>query len=92
VLRPTPLQHYIFPAGGDGIHLVVDEHGQFREDNFSTAMAVLQNSGDAAKVVGLGCLLNCLCEMLNCKNLLHIPTFLRNFTKNYFRELTHFNF
>lgn len=23
--RPTPLQHYIFPAGGDGIHLVVDE-------------------------------------------------------------------
>jgi len=24
--RPTPLQHYIFPAGGDGIHLVVDEN------------------------------------------------------------------
>ena len=47
--RPTPLQHYIFPAGGDGIHLVVDEHGQFREDNFTTAMAVLQNAGDAAK-------------------------------------------
>ena len=23
--RPTPLQHYIFPAGGDGIHMVVDE-------------------------------------------------------------------
>lgn len=23
--RPTPLQHYIFPAGGDGIHLVVNE-------------------------------------------------------------------
>lgn len=47
--RPTPLQHYIFPAGGDGIHLVVDEHGQFREENFTTAMAVLQNGGDAAK-------------------------------------------
>jgi len=47
--RPTPLQHYIFPAGGDGIHLVVDEHGQFREENFTTAMAVLQNAGDAAK-------------------------------------------
>ena len=47
--RPTPLQHYIFPAGGDGIHLVVDEHGQFREDNFTTAMAVLQNAGDAGK-------------------------------------------
>ena len=25
--RPTPLQHYLFPAGGDGIHLVVDEKG-----------------------------------------------------------------
>lgn len=47
--RPTPLQHYVFPAGGDGIHLVVDEHGQFREDNFTTAMAVLENAGDAAK-------------------------------------------
>ena len=47
--RPTPLQHYIFPAGGDGIHLVVDEHGTFREENFNTAMAVLQNAGDAAK-------------------------------------------
>jgi len=47
--RPTPLQHYVFPAGGDGIHLVVDEHGTFREENFTTAMAVLQNAGDAAK-------------------------------------------
>ncbi|KAJ4920597.1 hypothetical protein JOQ06_024592 [Pogonophryne albipinna] len=24
--RPTPLQHYIFPSGGDGLHLVVDEN------------------------------------------------------------------
>lgn len=47
--RPTPLQHYLFPAGGDGIHLVVDEKGQFKEDNFNTAMNVLQSSGDAAK-------------------------------------------
>ncbi|XP_052870267.1 exosome RNA helicase MTR4 isoform X2 [Anopheles cruzii] len=47
--RPTPLQHYLFPAGGDGIHLVVDERGQFKEDNFNTAMNVLQTSGEAAK-------------------------------------------
>ncbi|XP_076280120.1 exosome RNA helicase Mtr4 [Lasioglossum baleicum] len=46
--RPTPLQHYIFPVGGDGIHLVVDETGQFKEDNFNRAMACLQHS-DAAK-------------------------------------------
>uniref|UniRef100_A0AAA9SS00 Exosome RNA helicase MTR4 n=1 Tax=Bos taurus TaxID=9913 RepID=A0AAA9SS00_BOVIN len=47
--RPTPLQHYIFPAGGDGLHLVVDENGDFREDNFNTAMQVLRDAGDLAK-------------------------------------------
>ncbi|XP_057320277.1 exosome RNA helicase MTR4 [Microplitis mediator] len=47
--RPTPLQHYIFPAGGDGIHLVVNEDGQFKEDNFNRAMTCLQQNGDAAK-------------------------------------------
>ncbi|XP_022900243.2 exosome RNA helicase MTR4 [Onthophagus taurus] len=46
--RPTPLQHYIFPSGGQGIHMVVDESGTFKDENFNTAMAVL-NSGDAAK-------------------------------------------
>ncbi|GBE84664.1 ATP-dependent RNA helicase mtr4 [Sparassis crispa] len=40
--RPTPLQHYLFPAGGEGIYLVVNEKGEFREDNFSTAMGMLQ--------------------------------------------------
>ena len=41
--RPTPLQHYIFPQGGDGLHLVVDERGKFREANFQKAMATLQS-------------------------------------------------
>ena len=41
--RPTPLQHYIFPQGGDGLHLVVDEKGKFRESNFQKAMATLQS-------------------------------------------------
>lgn len=36
--RPTPLQHYLFPAGGSGINLVVDEKGNFREENFQKAM------------------------------------------------------
>ena len=45
--RPTPLQHYLFPAGGEGIYLVVNEKGEFREDNFSKAMAIMQdNMGD----------------------------------------------
>ncbi|KAH8103288.1 rRNA-processing arch domain-containing protein [Cristinia sonorae] len=40
--RPTPLQHYLFPAGGEGIYLVVNEKGEFREDNLSKAMGMLQ--------------------------------------------------
>jgi len=55
--RPTPLQHFIFPAGGDSVFLVVDEKGRFREDNFAAAMAVLGSSGleDAVgEVVGGG--------------------------------------
>lgn len=39
--RPTPLQHYFFPAGADGIHLIVDEKGIFREDNFQKAMSTI---------------------------------------------------
>ncbi|XP_013861952.1 exosome RNA helicase MTR4 [Austrofundulus limnaeus] len=50
--RPTPLQHYIFPAGGDGLHLVVDENGDFREDNFNTAMQVLRDSGESGASSG----------------------------------------
>ncbi|KIY47752.1 antiviral helicase [Fistulina hepatica ATCC 64428] len=42
--RPTPLQHYLFPAGGAGIYLVVNEKSEFRQDNFSKAMSMLQDS------------------------------------------------
>ncbi|GAN05553.1 ATP dependent RNA helicase [Mucor ambiguus] len=42
--RPTPLQHYLFPAGGDGIHLVVDEKSRFREDNFQRSIAALNDA------------------------------------------------
>jgi ATP-dependent RNA helicase DOB1 len=45
--RPTPLQHYFFPAGADGIHLIVDEKGVFREDNFQKAMSsIADRQGD----------------------------------------------
>lgn len=47
--RPTPLQHYLFPQGAEGIHLVVDEKGVFREENFSKAMAsVAEKQGDGS--------------------------------------------
>ncbi|TID17196.1 hypothetical protein CANINC_004055 [Pichia inconspicua] len=42
--RPTPLQHYLFPTGGEGIHLVVDEKGAFKEENFQKAMSSISNS------------------------------------------------
>lgn len=39
--RPVPLQHYLFPAGSDGLHLVVDEKGNFRDDSFQRAVSDL---------------------------------------------------
>ena len=50
--RPVPLQHFMFPSGGDGIHLIVDENGKFREDNFAEAIGKLgggSESGGKAK-------------------------------------------
>jgi ATP-dependent RNA helicase DOB1 len=42
--RPTPLRHFIFPSGGQGVYEVVDVKGTFKEDNFQRAIAVLNNT------------------------------------------------
>lgn len=47
--RPTPLQHYIFPSGGEGLYLVVDEKGHFREDSFQKALNALVPVSDSDK-------------------------------------------
>lgn len=47
--RPTPLQHYLFPAGGDGLYMVVDERSNFREDNFQTAINAVGAGAEAKK-------------------------------------------
>lgn len=47
--RPTPLQHYIFPSGADGLYLVVDEKGKFREDSFQKALNALVPAGEGDK-------------------------------------------
>ncbi|KAG2483942.1 hypothetical protein HYH03_017262, partial [Edaphochlamys debaryana] len=52
--RPTPLQHYMFPAGADGLYMVVDERGVFRDDNFQKAIAVLQDGADGGGAGGKG--------------------------------------
>lgn len=44
--RPTPLQHYLFPAGANGIYLAVDEKSVFREDNFQKALNVFGDRND----------------------------------------------
>ncbi|KAI0237170.1 ATP-dependent RNA helicase mtr4 [Massospora cicadina] len=50
--RPTPLQHYLFPRGADGIHLVVDEMGNFREDNFGRAVSTLKTNPSLEEELG----------------------------------------
>ncbi|PSS02926.1 DExH-box ATP-dependent RNA helicase [Actinidia chinensis var. chinensis] len=52
--RPTPLQHYIFPSGGSGLYLAVDEKGKFREDSFQKALNALvpTTEGDRKKENG----------------------------------------
>lgn len=36
--RPVPLEHYLCPAGGDGLYLVVDENGKFHDNHFNKAV------------------------------------------------------
>jgi len=47
--RPVPLQHYVYVSGADGIFLIVDEKGKFREENFSKAISVLNDDYDLNK-------------------------------------------
>ncbi|CAI2350159.1 unnamed protein product [Caenorhabditis sp. 36 PRJEB53466] len=46
--RPTPLQHFMYPVGGEGMYEVVNVKGEFREDKFRDAMSGLATAGDAA--------------------------------------------
>ena len=45
--RPTPLEHYIYPSGGDGIFLIVDKTSAFKEDNFLKAFISIANEKSA---------------------------------------------
>ena len=49
--RPVPLQHYVFPAGGEGVYLIVDEERNFREDNFQRAVSVMEKSVENQQAV-----------------------------------------
>ncbi|KAM3510790.1 hypothetical protein MY11210_005571 [Beauveria gryllotalpidicola] len=58
--RPTPLQNYFYPAGGSGARIVVDEKGNFNEDNFNIVMKEVEDKKGAdsndinAKTTGKG--------------------------------------
>lgn len=45
--RPIPLQHYIMPAGGKGLYLIVDEQGQFRDDNFKKSLSSMTTGAES---------------------------------------------
>ena len=49
--RPTPLQHYLYPTGAQGIFLVVDENGTFREKNFAKAIEVIEDDLSISKIM-----------------------------------------
>ncbi|EPY51688.1 TRAMP complex ATP-dependent RNA helicase [Schizosaccharomyces cryophilus OY26] len=42
--RPTPLQHFIYPHGADGIYMVVDEKNRFKDESFAKVLEVLQST------------------------------------------------
>ena len=42
--RPTPLQHWVYPVGGDGLHLLVDESGRFRDAAFDAVCATFETT------------------------------------------------
>ena len=47
--RPTPLMHYIFPQGGEGLYLTVDDKATFKADQFQKALAAIKPKPHAAR-------------------------------------------
>ncbi|KAH8583487.1 Mtr4p like SKI family SFII helicase [Cryptosporidium sp. chipmunk genotype I] len=45
--RPVPLQHFIFPAGGNGVYLVMDENKIFKQDNYMKALSALKIAAES---------------------------------------------
>jgi ATP-dependent RNA helicase DOB1 len=52
--RPTPLQHYAFPKGGSGLHLIVDDRGNFRDENYRALSNAIDDVEAKRKAGGKG--------------------------------------
>lgn len=48
--RPVPLQHYVYASGSQGIFLVVDDKGNFREENFNKALSTISEDLQLDKI------------------------------------------
>ena len=51
--RIVPLEHYAFPQGGDGIYLVRDANGRFREDNVERMLQHFSSHHDRKRLKSL---------------------------------------
>ncbi|CAH8464477.1 unnamed protein product [Dicrocoelium dendriticum] len=73
-IRPVPLEHYVFPCGGDGIHLVVNQKCEFLEANFNAALNVLRTctSKSATNSKMLGRRPGYMCTQPYCADLVKI--------------------
>ncbi len=52
--RPTPLEHWGFAAGGDGLRLLLGSDGHFRKENFAAAMSELKSAEGAKAAAKVG--------------------------------------
>ena len=52
--RPTPLQHWVFPLGGDGLHLLIDESGTFHDGGYEKALTALEGAQARAAAAKVG--------------------------------------
>ena len=52
--RPTPLEHWAFPLGGDGLHLLVDDSGRFLSAGYDGACRSLAVAGEHRAAAGRG--------------------------------------
>ncbi|GMH36202.1 hypothetical protein BSKO_04070 [Bryopsis sp. KO-2023] len=52
--RPAPLKHFGYPMGGDGLFLLKDEVGGFKEDRFGQMVTQVKANARAEELIGFG--------------------------------------
>ena len=52
--RPTPLEHWVYPLGGGGLHMLVDDKGNFQDAAYDAACAALAAADARAAAAQMG--------------------------------------